>query len=136
MDNELNNEQKFIKIESPKISYFKAPITRTKPYTNITLADVYMVLTGHWHKTITERLRQIIDLEENRIFKSKNFPFVTFSGTFSRRRENGLIQHSNLITIDFDKIENVEKLKNQLLRDKYFETSKSFNHSVYCSQSS
>jgi hypothetical protein len=109
-------------MKTPKFSYFKAPVTRTKPYKDISLADVYMVLSGHWFKKETERLRQITDPDANRKYKSEHFPFVTFSGTFRTRRESGLINHSNLLVLDFDKLEDVEKLKNQLLRDKHFET--------------
>lgn len=109
-------------MKTPKFSYFNAGIKKTNPYKDITLADVYMVLTGHWFKKETERLRQITDPDANRKYKSEHFPFVTFSGTFHTRRESGLIKHSNLLVLDFDKLEDVEKLKNQLLRDKHFET--------------
>lgn len=109
-------------METPRFSYFNAPVTRTKPYKDITLADVYMALTGHWFKNNTDRLRQITDPDSNRKYKSEHFPFVTFSGTFHTRRESGLIKHSNLLVLDFDKLKDVEKLKNQLLRDKHFET--------------
>ncbi|SHI95690.1 Primase C terminal 2 (PriCT-2) [Tangfeifania diversioriginum] len=109
-------------MKTPKFSYFNEPVTNTKPYKSITLADVYMVLTGHWFKQATEKLRTISDPDANRNFKAQRFPFVTFSGTFSTRKESGLIQHSGLITIDFDKLKDVETLKLQLLKDKHFET--------------
>ncbi len=105
-----------------KISYFKAPVTNTKPYKNISLSHVYMVLTGHWYRARTETVRQIEDKDQNRAYKANNFPFVTFSGTFKNRSEKGLIEHSGLITLDFDHVSNIEKLKMQLLTDPFFET--------------
>jgi hypothetical protein len=40
-------------MKTPKFSYFNAGIKKTHPYKDITLADVYMVLTGHWFKKET-----------------------------------------------------------------------------------
>lgn len=113
----------FNKTGVSKFSFFKAPVTRTvKPHKDIDLTDVYMVVAGHFHKSITKQLRQITDPNANRNFKAENFNYVTFSGTFQKRGKNGLIKHSNLLVLDFDNISDIEKLKYQLLRDKYFET--------------
>ena len=46
----------------------------------------------------------------------------SFSGIFSKRNEANIIQHSNLLVLDFDHIANVEDLKQKLLQDQYFET--------------
>ena len=37
-----------------------------------------------------------------------------------------MLQHSNLLTIDFDHLENLQELKAQLLNDEYFETEMLF----------
>jgi hypothetical protein len=108
---------------TPTFSFFKPPIKNTRPYKEqIPLSDVYMVLTGHWYKERTATLRRITKPEANRDFKAANFPFVTFSGVFRYRKEKGLLQHSNLMVFDFDKLSDVEDLKMQLLTDKHFET--------------
>ena len=45
---------------------------------------------------------------------------------FSKRNDDSLIEHSSLLTIDFDHLENLEELKQQLLNDEYFETEMLF----------
>jgi hypothetical protein len=92
------------------------------PYKQISLNDIYQVLTGHYYKSQTIQLRSISDKNQNREFKATNFPFVTFSGTFSQRKETDLIQHSGLMVLDFDHLKNVETVKLQLLKDNYLET--------------
>lgn len=114
MKNSSNTEQKF--------SFYKAPVTNVNPYREITLEDVYQVLTGHYLKYKTQILRRISDKGKNREFKSKSFSFVTFSGTFAQRKEEALKKHSGFLVLDFDHIETPSKLKLQLLKDKYFET--------------
>ncbi len=106
-----------------KFSFFKAPVTQViKPYRHISLNHVYQVLTGNFYQKQTFALRTISDKQQNRDFKAANFPFVTFSGTFSQRKEVDLIKHSGLMVLDFDHLDNVEAVKLQLLKDKYLET--------------
>jgi hypothetical protein len=106
----------------PIFSYFKAPVTNTTPYKNITLIDAFKVITGEYYKPQTLLLRTITDKNINREYKAVNFPYATFSGIFETRRESSLIQHSGLIAIDFDHLESIEGTKLQLLKDPYFET--------------
>lgn len=114
MKNNINNK--------PIFSYYKAPITNTTPYKNITLTDVSKVITGKYCKPQTHKLRLITDKKQNQKYKAANFPYATFSGIFEMRSEKSLIQHSGLIAIDFDHIEELEETKLQLLKDPYFET--------------
>lgn len=114
MKNESKSEQ--------KISFYKAPVTNINPYREITLDKVYQLVTGHWLEKSTLHLRHINDKSKNREFKSKYFPFVTFSGTFTQRKEEALIKHSGYLVMDFDHIEAPHQLKLQLLKDKHFET--------------
>lgn len=107
---------------SPKFSFFKAPITNTIPYESIGLAEAYKVISGTYVQKQTLQLRSIIDKKENSNYKINNFPYVTFSGTFSSRNEKALIKHSGLIAIDFDHLEDVHIIKNILLADPFFET--------------
>lgn len=115
----MKNNQKI----EPKFSFFKAPVTQvTMPYKHIYLNDIYQVLTGYYYKSQTIQLRSISDKNQNREFKATSFPFVTFSGTFSQRKETDLIQHSGLMVLDFDHLENIDTVKFQLLKDSYLET--------------
>lgn len=109
-------------IFNPYFSFFKAPISNTVPYKEITLCDVFKVLEGDYLKKQTLHLRTITDKTINRSYKSVSFPYVTFSGTFSARNIQSLKQHSGLIAIDFDHLENIAEIRLLLLKDIYFET--------------
>lgn len=109
-------------LKQPQISYFKEPVTNIRPHSNITLPDVYRAITSDYLKAPTLQLRSIPRKDENRKFKASKFPYVTFSGTFKRRNEDALIQHSGLIALDFDHLADVKAVKLQLLKDPCFET--------------
>jgi hypothetical protein len=107
---------------STKFSYFTAPVRNTKPKSAITLTEVYNLLTSEYYRERTERLRAITDIKEARKFKADNFDYCTFSGVFSSRKDAALIQHSNLLCLDFDHLEDVDGTKQKLLHDEYFDT--------------
>lgn len=113
-------------LNAPRFSYFKHPIRNTIPFEKFTLLDVYQVIIGNAFKKNTKDLRKMNDPKQARNFKANNFDYVTFSGTFSKRKDSDLIKHSGLLTIDFDHIPNLQQLKNQLLNDEYFETELMF----------
>jgi hypothetical protein len=110
------------KVKSPVFSYFKAPVSNTVPYKEISLLDVHYLLLSNKLADQTATLRNIADMQEARKYKASLFPYVTFSGTFSKRNDQSLLRHSGLITIDFDHVDNVQDLKAKLLQDEYFET--------------
>lgn len=110
------------KVKSPVFSYFKAPVSNTVPYKEISLLDVHYLLLSNKFAAQTTTLRNITDKQEARKYKASLFPYVTFSGTFSKRNDQSLLRHSGLITIDFDHVDNVQDLKAKLLQDEYFET--------------
>ncbi len=111
-----------MKAIQPQFSFYKAPVTNIYPAKSIGLLDVYKAISGQYFAKQTIKLRLISDKNENRKYKATHFPYVTFSGIFSKRNEASLIQHSGLIALDFDHLEDVEKTKLQLLKDPYFET--------------
>ena len=103
-------------------SFFKAPIRNVFPTEKVRLHHVFERITSDKYKSITETFRAIKDLKEARKFKANQFDYVTFSGVFSKRNDESLTEHSSLLTIDFDHLDNLETLKEQLLQDEYFET--------------
>lgn len=109
-------------VHIPKFSYFKAPVSNIYPKITLSLVDVFNLIISDDYASITNQLRSITDKNEARKFKATQFDYVTFSGTFEKRNDKSLLNHSGLITIDFDHINNLEDLKNQLLQDEYFET--------------
>lgn len=107
-------------------SFFKAPVRNVFPAETLSLHKIFQLITSDRYKGVTEKLRSIEDVKESRTFKANHFDYVTFSGVFEKRNENNLKQHSNLLTIDFDHLENLQELKAQLLNDEYFETEMLF----------
>lgn len=109
-------------IQIPTFCFFKSPVTNAKPCKVVDIVETYKLVKGDSYKTTTETLRSIQNTKEAKSYKSQNFDYVTFSGTFSHRNNDSLIKHSGLITIDFDHVSNIETLKEQLLNDDFFET--------------
>ncbi len=111
-------------------SFFKSPITNTKPYKAISPGDAYNYIVGDIAKERTERLRHLLadtlhetSRQQNpRVFKATNFDYCTFSGIFQSRSDKALIRHSGLLCVDFDHLNSVETLFKRLLNDEYFDT--------------
>jgi hypothetical protein len=107
-------------------SFFKAPVRNTIPHKSISLLDAYNYIVGDYAKQRTEKLRSIEDLKQARQFKASTFDYCTFSGMFQTRNDKALISHSGLLCIDFDHLQSVDLLRNQLLQDEYFDTQMLF----------
>ena len=107
---------------SPQFSYFKKPILNTIPSHSSNLLEIFHLIRGKQFQESTKHLQSIKDKKAARKYKAHNFDYVTFSGTFNKRSNKNLLQHSGLITIDFDDIENIQDLKEKLLSDEYFTT--------------
>ncbi|MBL7473088.1 BT4734/BF3469 family protein [Robertkochia sediminum] len=108
-------------INQPVFSFFKGPISNTKPTREIGLLDIYNLIKGETYKQQTSNLRKTKESQTARKRKS-NLDYVTFSGTFTSRSEADLKMHSGLMVLDFDLLENPAKVKSDLLKDPYFET--------------
>jgi len=106
----------------PLFSFFKAPISNTKPHKAVTLLQIYNAIKGNYYKDRTQKLQAISYVAQARKFKATNFDYCTFSGTFTTRSDKALIKHSGLLCIDFDHLNSVEILFNSLLQDEYFDT--------------
>lgn len=115
-------EPEIVKPKPPVFSYYKKPVTNVIPTKEITLIEVYNLIQGNEFASCTSTLRNIQDVKEARKYKAFNFDYVTFSGAFSKRNDKHLKKHSGLLTIDFDHISNISTLKEELLKDEYFET--------------
>ena len=107
------------------ISFFRAPIRNTKPSAQASLSQIYKYIISNRASDITRRLRAITDPKEARKYKSEAFDYVTFSGCFSSRCTDELIEHSGFLCFDIDKIESEErllKLKSDLVADEELHT--------------
>lgn len=81
--------------------------------------DIFLeyIRDGKW-EDIAHAIRRCKDKEEREELKKKA-PSVTVSGIFVERTDAGIKQHSGYIAVDIDKLENPEKLKAVLTKDKY-----------------
>lgn len=107
-------------------SFFSMPINNVKPCKVFSLFDAYNYIKGHEASDSTNRLRLMTDKNYAKAFKAKNFDYCTFSGTFTTRTDKALINHSGLLCIDFDHVQNLDLFRSQLLQDEYFETQMLF----------
>lgn len=107
---------------NPTFSFFCRPVQNLNPSAEWTVAQTWQYITSTHAAHATRRLRELSDKSQRRAFKSTNFDYVTFSGTFIRRGRNHLIRYSGLICLDFDNLTDVEDLFKRLLQDEYFDT--------------
>lgn len=115
----IENEFRY---KPPIVSYFSKPISNIWPKKHVDIYDLYNEIKGTRFITCTEELRKISDKRQARNFKSLNFDYVTFSGTFTRRNDKDLVQHSGLMVIDFDHVSDLDILRNALISDSNIET--------------
>lgn len=103
-------------------SFFRKPIQNIEPMRAIGIVDVYRYVIGHYAQPQTENLRQMQSSPEAKRYKATHFDYCTFSGLFRKRNEKELIMHSGLMCLDFDHVDNIGRLKQQLLNHEYFDT--------------
>lgn len=88
--------------EPPRFSFYKRPITNLHPYEEMTLAQLYALVTSDAAKAATEQLRTITDEDAAKAFKRTHFDYVTPAGIFSYRKADQIITPSCYIVIDID----------------------------------
>ena len=69
-------------------------------------------------KNGAKNISLIQELREGDKSKKKELPIVCFSGTFNERNDEGIIDHSSLIVVDFDHVD-VDHVKALLCMDDY-----------------
>lgn len=101
------------------LSVYTKPITNTKPTKNVSLADVYTVITSDKYKAATEKLRSLSTKQERDSFKQKELDYATFSGTFTSRSDSALIERSGYFGVDIDHIgteQNISDFKARIIK--------------------
>lgn len=101
-----------------KFSFYSAPIRNIIPLKTVSLSDVATIIKSNEYRPITEKLRGLESKAELDVCKASELDYVTFSGTFSKRSEKSLIQHSGYLSIDIDNIENpvdIDSIKDSLI---------------------
>jgi len=75
------------------------------------------IKNGRWKEKI-HLLRQCDDKSEKSRHKN-NLPSICFSGKFKERSDKGIEEHSGLVILDFDHVENLKEFKNEISKDPY-----------------
>ena len=113
-------------IKPGRFSFFRVPAKSVMPYKAVDVKGVYQYITLYSPAmVVTRELRTINDPKQARKFKASHFDFVCFSGTSSYRKDDGLIQHSGLLCLDFDHVGNrfvLWELRQRLIADPFFTT--------------
>lgn len=99
------------------VSIFKQ-IKDTSGGHEVDIMDVFDgIISGHWMEHV-ERVRNADDKKTQREIK-KTVPYFTPSGTFQHRRDDGLIQHSGILAIDIDDLDDPKDVKSWLALDRF-----------------
>lgn len=119
INNPTNNTPSIIGegVSPAEFSFFNCPVTNKWPSKAMTIWEVYLAIKSNQYQPQTAVLRTITDKAQARSYKAQYFDYCTFSGTFTSRKNEALIQHSGLMTIDLDHLDNVNELKTKLLED-------------------
>jgi hypothetical protein len=97
-------------------SFFKEPITNCKPEPEpVTLERIIDLIIGPNLKEKTEKIRQEPNKDRRNMLKKVLLPYVTFSGIFTERRNDALINHSGLICCDLDHLEDLDEARQKIL---------------------
>ena len=103
-------------INAKLISFYRAPISNCKPEKEMSLREIHDFIKNG-RSGIVIKLRGIKDEKEARSYKASKFDHCTFSGIFTHRKEDGLVQHSGLLCLDFDHLSDVESVFQKLISD-------------------
>jgi hypothetical protein len=103
-----------------KVTAFK-DIRQTKNPSHIELEYVLNSIRDGKIKGLVESIRNEPNRTNQQELK-KTLPCILFSGIFSERSDNALVEHSGIICLDFDKFSNSDDLmfyRDYLISDKY-----------------
>lgn len=102
-----------------KVTIFKDIFTQTEPLFQDVVVAINWIKNGD-SKELVERIRVEENKEKRNIFK-KQLPSICFSGRFSQRKANFLLEHSGLICLDIDDLdkEKISTFKEKISKDEY-----------------
>jgi hypothetical protein len=124
-----SEESNVISLESIKnklFSFFRKPVTNVYPSQSLSVLQAYNKITGPDYAYQTRVLRLQPDKIAARRYKASAFDYSCFSGTFTTRGDKNLIEHSGFMILDFDHIQDVTELKDELISNLDFETVLAF----------
>jgi len=101
-----------------EINFFNN-IKQTNPEANSSIIEFLKnVKNGVWRDKI-EPINAEKDLKRVKELKSATLPYVTISGTFSKRNDSSIIKHSGFICLDIDKLNDLKTEWEKVISDPY-----------------
>ena len=103
-----------------KVTVFRSIIDTDTPFHRDVMVVLDRIKKGS-SKDLVTKIRKEKDKTERNNLK-KNLPSICFSGEFTKRKDDALVQHSGLLCIDLDDYESVKKMnkaKDDLAKSKY-----------------
>lgn len=89
------------------------------PSDTLQIEQVVELIKGDTYALLIQAIRAFTDTKSQKAAK-KELPYVTFSGTFlPTRLETNLVQHSGLMSLDFDNVGSLDETRMQLQSDPY-----------------
>lgn len=101
----------------PNVSIFKNVLDPKHPVYEDLITVLEKTRDGEW-EDIVMQCRCITDKDERDLFK-QNMPTIAFSGEFSYRKDSDLIEHTGIISMDLDHVEDILEVRKKLHQDKY-----------------
>jgi VirE N-terminal domain/Primase C terminal 2 (PriCT-2) len=100
---------------------FYSNIFKTKEGAIITFESFLNDVRAERFKPEIDRLRKYLTDGNEAMYKAekKKLAAITPSGTFSERKEAGLIAHSQILSIDFDGLENPVQAKAEIIKEPF-----------------
>ena len=92
-----------------KISIFDPPIQNINKSSTLNLPQLFNIIKyDEETKNIISTLRDFADKKSRDQFKSSKLKAITFSGEFTHRKSEGLIEHSGVICVDIDNLDSIQ----------------------------
>lgn len=102
-----------------KFNFFKNGVRNNKPSGIVSLDDAIAAIKSDTYAAKVTAIRKCESKEVARPLKG-GLDYYTFSGTFAPTRlAENLVEHSGLLTIDLDNVENLAETKFQIYQDPY-----------------
>jgi hypothetical protein len=100
-----------------KVTIFKN-ITDTNNPHYVTIDKIVERIKSGNSRELVNKIRGGWTKEQRNEYK-KQLPSICFSGIFEKRANNSIKEHSGLVCLDFDHIDDVEKFKERFKKDKH-----------------
>ena len=113
------------------VSIYKNTFDSASQVTEDIMAILSGIKTGRWQDYCLPVMQEADKKKRDEL--KKKAPGFTASGKFSHRSSSKLTEHSNLIAIDFDGVNDINKIIEVLKKDQYtFAVYKSISHRGIC----